>query len=58
MANYSLTTVTSENKQYQAVQAALEAAAENVDTAKTIYLYSIIYRSYEDTFVGTLVHAT
>ena len=58
MANYALTTFTSENKQYQAVQAALEAAAEGVDTTKTIYLYNIVYRGSEDTFVGTLVYAT
>jgi len=58
MANYALTTLQYENKQFQKVAADLEAAAEGVDTTKTIYLYSIVYRAAEDTFVGTLVHAT
>ena len=55
MANFAVTTVTSENKQYQAVQAALEAALEGVVDTKVIRHFSIVYRSAEDTFVGTLV---
>ena len=58
MPNYALTTFHSENKQFQAVSAAMEAAAEGVDNAKAIYLYSIVYRADEGTFVGTLVYAT
>ena len=55
MANYSVTTTTSENKQFQTVQAALETAIEATDTTKVIRHYSIIYRRDEGTFVGTLV---
>ena len=58
MANYSLTTVQSENKSFSAVAAALEAVAEAIDTTKTIYHYGIVCRTDTGTFVGTIVHAT
>lgn len=58
MANYAFTTTVYEDKQYQNVLAQMEAAAEALVNTKVIHLYSIIYRSYEDTFVGTVVADT
>lgn len=55
MANYAVTKFTYEDKQYQKVLADMESAIEAVVNTKTIRLFSIIYRTYEDTFVGIIV---
>lgn len=56
MANYSVVTYQTEDKQFQKVASDLETRIETIDTTKTIRLYGIAYRSAEDTFVGTLVY--
>ena len=58
MANFLVTTLTYENKQFQSVLASMETAIEAVENTKTIRLYNITYRAAEDTFVGTIVHDT
>lgn len=54
-SQYSLTTSQYESKSYSTVAESLEAAAEAVDTSKTIRKYQIEYRRIPDTFVGTIV---
>lgn len=55
MANYSVTTTTSEDAKQSVVQAALEAAIEATDTTKVIRHYSIVYNKQRGVFVGTVV---
>lgn len=57
MANFSVVTYQSEDKQYQKVAADLETRIETIVDTKAIYNYTIVYRASEDTFVGTLVYA-
>jgi len=59
MANYAVTTFTTEDADYDTVMSALETNLETQDsTANPIRLFTVVYKEDTDTFVGLLVYDT
>ncbi len=58
MANYAVTTTQYGPDDVTTVTAAMEAYIETIDTAKTLYLYTISAVGRDNEVIGVIVHMT
>lgn len=56
MANYAVTTYTTEDGDHAKVVSDLETQIETVDNTKTIRLFTIVYNEKNGKFVGVLIY--